>query len=226
MIDFVKFLIEYVIHIDKNLAKLVCDYQMWIYLILFIVIFCETGLVVTPFLPGDSLLFAAGTIAAIGSKNCPDVGISIIILILIFLSAAILGDNTNYFIGRFLGNKVYEKNYKYIRRDYLDKTHKFYERHGGKTLVIARFMPIFRTFAPFVAGVGTMRYVMFISYCLIGNFLWVFTFSLTGFCLAHNSFIQKHFSLVVAGIILISFIPPFVTFLRHWLESRKNKNIH
>jgi membrane-associated protein len=223
MIDFFKFLFEYVIHIDKNLAKLVCDYQTWIYLILFIVIFCETGLVVTPFLPGDSLLFAAGMIAATGAQNCSEIGISIEILILIFLIAAILGDNTNYFIGKFLGNKVYEKNYRLIRRDYLDKTHQFYEKHGGKTLVIARFMPIFRTFAPFVAGVGTMRYVKFISFCLIGNFLWVFSFSLAGYFFANNSFVQKNFSLVVAGIIIISLIPPVFTFVKHWLESRKNK---
>jgi membrane-associated protein len=120
MIDFIKFLINYILHIDKNLAELVCDYQTWIYLILFIVIFCETGLVVTPFLPGDSLLFAAGSIAALGSKNCPEIGINIVILIVIFLSAAILGDNTNYFIGKFLGHKVYEKNYKYILSDYID----------------------------------------------------------------------------------------------------------
>jgi membrane-associated protein len=223
MIHFLKFLIDYILHIDKNLALLVCNYNTWIYLILFVVIFCETGLVVTPFLPGDSLLFAAGTVAAIGSKNCSDIGISIVVLILIFLIAAVLGDNTNYLIGKFLGNKVYEKNYKYIRRDYLEKTHKFYEKHGGKTLVIARFMPIFRTFAPFVAGVGTMRYINFISYCLIGNFLWVFTFSLAGFYFAHNPFVQNNFSLVVLGIIIISLIPPIFTFMKHWLESRKNR---
>lgn len=223
MIDFIKFLFDYILHIDKNLEILVCSYHTWIYLILFIVIFCETGLVVTPFLPGDSLLFAAGILAAKGSQSCPKVGISIGILILIFLSAAILGDNTNYFIGRFLGNKVYEKNYKYIRRDYLDKTHKFYEKHGGKTLVIARFMPIFRTFAPFVAGVGTMRYIKFISFCLAGNFLWVFTFCLAGYFFANNSFVKNNFSLVVLGIIIISLIPPVITFIRHWLESRKNR---
>ena len=223
MIDFLKFLIEYIIHIDKNLAVLVCEYQTWIYLILFVVIFCETGLVVTPFLPGDSLLFAAGSISALGSKSCPEIGISIFILILIFLSAAILGDNTNYFIGRFLGHKVYEKNYKLIRRDYLDKTHKFYEKHGGKTLVIARFMPIFRTFAPFVAGVGTMKYLRFITFCLTGNFLWVFTFSLAGYFMGNIPFVQKNFSLIIIGIILVSLIPPAVTVISHWIESKKKK---
>jgi membrane-associated protein len=224
MIDFFKLLLEYVLHIDKHLAELVCNYHLWIYLILFLIIFCETGLVVTPFLPGDSLLFAAGILTATGSLSCPEVGLNIFILIMVFLSAAILGDNTNYFIGRFLGNKVYEKNYKYIRRDYLDKTHQFYERHGGKTLVIARFMPFFRTFAPFVAGVGTMKYLKFISFCLIGNFLWVFTFTLAGYFFAHNSFVQHNFSLVVIGIIIISFIPPAVTFAKQWIESRKNKS--
>ena len=224
MVDFLKFLIEYIIHIDKNLATLVCEYQMWIYLILFIVIFCETGLVVTPFLPGDSLLFAAGSIAAIGAHCIKggEIGINVGVLILIFLCAAILGDNTNYFVGRFLGNKVYEKNYKLIRRDYLDKTHKFYEKHGGKTLIIARFMPIFRTFAPFVAGIGTMKYIKFISFCLVGNFLWVFTFCLAGYYLGNIPIVKNNFSLVVLGIIVVSLIPPVLTFFRHWLESKKD----
>jgi len=222
MVDFIKILIDYVLHIDKNLEILVCNYNTWIYLILFVVIFCETGLVVTPFLPGDSLLFAAGILAAKGSQSCPEIGISIGMLVPIFLAAAIMGDNTNYFIGRFLGLKVYEKNYKYIRRDYLDNTHKFYEKHGGKTLVIARFMPIFRTFAPFVAGVGTMSYIRFITYCLLGNFLWVLTFSLAGYFFANNSFVKNNFSIVVLGIIIISFIPSVYTFLKHWIIAHRN----
>ncbi len=223
MLEFIKFLIGYVLHIDKNLEILVCNYDTWIYLILFVVIFCETGLVVTPFLPGDSLLFAAGVLAAKGSQGCPDVGVSIGILVIIFLSAAILGDNTNYFVGRILGIKVYERNYKYIRRDYLDKTHRFYEKHGGKTLVIARFMPIFRTFAPFVAGVGTMKYLKFLSFCLLGNFLWVLTFSFGGYLFANNNFVKNNFTIVIMAIIIISFIPPVFTFLKHWLESRRNR---
>jgi membrane-associated protein len=149
MFEIIKSLIEFILHIDKHLAEIVTNYQSWTYLILCIIIFCETGLVVTPLLPGDSLLFAAGAIAAL-----PGNPLSPYVLIILVLLAAFAGDNTNYSIGRFLGHKVYEKNYKLIKKEYLDKTHMFYEKHGGKTLVIARFMPIIRTFAPFVAGVG------------------------------------------------------------------------
>jgi len=223
MIDLIKQLIEFILHIDKHLEIIVCSYHAWFYLIIFIIIFCETGLVVTPFLPGDSLLFAAGALAANGAQNCPNVGISIGFLIIVVLSAAVLGDNTNYFIGRFLGHKVYEKNYRLIRRDYLDKTHGFYEKHGGKALVIARFIPIFRTFAPFVAGVGTMKYVRFITYCLIGNISWVLLFCLAGFLFAKNEFVQHNFSIVVIAIIMVSLIPPVFTFLKHWFAGRNKK---
>jgi len=217
MIELIKAFIDFVLHIDKHLFDIVARYDTWTYLILFIIIFCETGLVVTPFLPGDSLLFAAGTLAAVGSLN-------IFTLIIVVLCAAIIGDNTNFSIGHFLGLKVYEKNYRFIRRDYLDKTHAFYEKHGGKTLVIARFMPIFRTFAPFVAGIGTMKYVRFITYCLLGNVLWVFTFCLAGFFFAHNTFVKNNFSIVIIGIIGVSFIPPLVTFIKQFIESRKQKH--
>jgi membrane-associated protein len=183
---------------------------------LFIIIFCETGLVVTPFLPGDSLLFAAGTLAA------PAFGLlSIGMLVLIIIVAAVAGDNTNYFIGRFLGHKVQE--YRFINKKYLDKTHKFYEKHGGKTIVIARFMPFVRTFAPFVAGVGTMKYPRFFIFSLAGNILWVNIFCFAGYLFANNPFVKNNFSLVALGIIVVSLVPPVVTIVRQWLETRKEK---
>jgi membrane-associated protein len=176
MADLFHFFIDFILHIDRHLVEIVTEYQTWTYAILFLIIFCETGLVVTPFLPGDSLLFAAGAVAAMDGNP-----LNIWFLIPLIFIAAFIGDNTNYTIGRFLGIKVYEKDYKLIKRKYLDDTHAFYEKHGGKTLVIARFMPIIRTFAPFVAGVASMKYKRFLSFCIIGNLLWVNIFSLAGF---------------------------------------------
>lgn len=216
MIDLIKSLIDFIIHIDVHLKEIIADYHTWTYLILFIIVFCETGLVVTPFLPGDSLLFAAGALAAASAFN-------IWMLLVIFMCAAIGGDNTNYFIGRFLGQKVYEKNYRLINRKNLDKTHQFYEKHGGKTVIIARFMPILRTFAPFVAGVGTMKYLRFFLFSVGGNILWVNSFCFAGYLFANNNFVKNNFSLVVFAIIVVSFIPPVSTVIKQWLESRKNK---
>ena len=216
MIDLIKYLIDFILHIDKHLFEIVLNYNTWTYLIIFIIIFCETGLVVTPFLPGDSLLFAAGAIAATGL-------LSAYLLVLIIFIAAIVGDNSNYFIGRFLGHKVYEKNYKLINQKSLDKTHKFYEKHGGKNIIIARFMPIIRTFAPFVAGVGTMKYPRFFFFSLGGNILWVNLFIWVGYLFANNNFVKHNFSLVIIAIILVSLIPPVYTFLKHWITSPKEK---
>ena len=210
MLEFFRFMIDFVLHIDKHLLEIVTNYQTWTYLILFAIIFCETGLVVTPFLPGDSLIFAAGALSAM-----PTNPLHLPVLILILCTAAFLGDNTNYFIGRFLGQKVYEKNYKLIRRKYLDKTQTFYEKHGGKTLIIARFMPFVRTFAPFVAGVGKMRYPRFLMFSIAGNLLWVNLFAIAGYLFANNSFVKNNFSLVIIGIIMISVVPPIVTFIKH-----------
>jgi len=215
MIEIIKSFVDFVLHIDKHLVVIVNDYQTWTYLILFIIIFCETGLVITPFLPGDSLLFAAGAIASL-----PTNPLNIYFLVIILLIAAIVGDNTNYFIGRYLGKKVYEKNYRLIKRKYLDKTHEFYEKHGGKTLIIARFMPIVRTFAPFVAGVGTMQYPKFIVYCLTGNIIWVTLFSFAGYFVGNNEFVQKNFSIIIIAIIIISVLPPVFTFIRHKLKRK------
>jgi membrane-associated protein len=210
MSDLFRFMIDFVLHIDRHLLEIVTNYQTWTYLILFAIVFCETGLVVTPFLPGDSLLFAAGAIAAMPSHP-----LSLPLLLIIFFVAAFTGDNTNYFIGRFLGHKVYEKDYKLIRRKYVDQTHAFYEKHGGKTLIIARFMPIIRTFAPFVAGVGSMRYLRFITFSLAGNFIWVSLFCLAGYMFGDIPFVKNNFSVVIIAIILVSLLPPVFAFLKH-----------
>ncbi|MEI6822482.1 MAG: DedA family protein [Bacteroidota bacterium] len=213
--ELIKHLLDFILHIDQYLSSWVTTYQTWTYLILFAIIFCETGLVVTPFLPGDSLLFAAGTIAAMDGQP-----INVLVLIIVVLIAAFSGDNTNFFIGRFIGKTVYEKDYKLIKKEYLNKTHAFYEKHGGKTLIIARFMPIIRTFAPFVAGVGTMKYLRFISFSIIGNILWVVSFSLAGFFFGNIPQVKHNFTLVILLIIFISLMPPVITVIRHKYFSK------
>lgn len=214
--ELIKFLIDFVLHIDRHLHEIIVNYNTWTYLILFLIVFCETGLVVTPFLPGDSLLFAAGTFAAIGALN-------IAALLIVLFCAAVLGDNNNYFIGRFIGNKVYEKNYKLIKREYLEKTHAFYEKHGGKTVIFARFMPILRTFAPFVAGVGTMKYPRFLIFSILGNLLWINIFCWAGYFFANNEFVKKNFSMVIIGIIIVSLLPPIITVIREKLKPNHAK---
>jgi len=216
MIDLIREFIDIVLHIDVHIQQWVTDYRTWTYLILFIIIFMETGLVVTPFLPGDSLLFAAGAVAAM-----PTEPLHLPYLILLLLIAAFGGDNTNYFFGRKLGKTVYEKNYRFIRREYLDKTHAFYEKHGGKTLIIARFMPIIRTFAPFVAGVGTMRYTRFLSFSITGNVLWVLSFSLAGYFFGSIPYIKENFSLVIVTIILVSLLPMVIAVIKNQLGKRR-----
>ncbi len=225
MIEFLKNFIDIILHIDIHLFNWVSEYHTWTYLILFAIIFMETGLVVTPFLPGDSLLFAAGMVAA-GNMPAATAAattghpLSIVILILLLICAAFGGDNTNYAVGRLLGKTVYEKNYRLIRRDYLDRTHAFYEKHGGKTLIIARFMPIIRTFAPFVAGVGTMRYLRFISFSIIGNVLWVVSFSLAGYFFGNIPFVKHNFTLVILGIIFISLMPMIIAVIKNLLSKK------
>ena len=202
MIDLFKTFIDFLLHIDIYLQQWVTDYRTWTYFILFLIIFCETGLVVTPFLPGDSLLFAAGTVAAM-----PNQPLNIIVIIVLLICAAFIGDNTNYFIGRYLGLKVYEKDYRLIKKKYLIRTHNFYEKHGGKTLIIARFMPIIRTFAPFVAGVGTMRYIRFFTFSILGNILWVTLFSFAGYFFGNIPLIKRNFTLAIFAIIFVSLLP-------------------
>ncbi|MCK9203785.1 MAG: DedA family protein [Bacteroidales bacterium] len=209
MIDLLNEFIDIVLHIDIHIQQWVTDYRTWTYLILFVIVFMETGFVVTPFLPGDSLLFAAGAVAAM-----PNEPLSLPVLIVLMLVAAFGGDNTNYLLGRVLGQKVYEKNYRFIKREYLDKTHAFYAKHGGKTIIIARFMPIIRTFAPFVAGVGTMRYIRFISFSIVGNILWVLTFCLGGYFFGSIPLIKKNFSVVIVTIIIVSLLPMVIAFIK------------
>jgi membrane-associated protein len=206
--EYIRFFIDFILHIDKHLFQIVNDYNNGTYLILALIVFCETGLVVTPLLPGDSLLFAAGAVAATGA-------LSLALLIIILFAAAFAGDNTNYFIGRFIGPKVFDRDYRLLKRKYLQKTHAFYEKHGGKTIIIARFMPIIRTFAPFVAGVGTMHYPRFISFSLLGNLFWIVGFTLLGYFFGNLPAVKQNFTLVIFGIILLSLTPPLIGILKH-----------
>ncbi len=215
MIDLLNQFIDIILHIDVHLHQWVTDYRTWTYLILFIIIFMETGFVVTPFLPGDSLLFAAGTIAAMDGEP-----LNIVFLLLILSVAAYLGDTVNYFIGKSIGHKVYEKNYKLIKREHLDKTHAFYEKHGGKTIIIARFMPIIRTFAPFVAGVGTMSYLRFTSFNIIGGILWVFSFCIAGYLFGNIPMIKQNFTIAIFVIIFLSLLPMIIAFFQSYFKKK------
>jgi membrane-associated protein len=198
--EWIKFGVDLFIHLDKHLAGIIQQYGNLTYGILFVVIFCETGLVVTPFLPGDSLLFAAGTFAALGNLNP-------IILFLLLAAAAILGDTANYWIGHKIGERAYTGEIKFIRKEYIERTHAFFEKHGGKTIFLARFVPIVRTFAPFVAGVGEMSYAYFISYNFFGGIIWVAVFVFAGYFFGNIPFVRDNFSVVILAIILISLIP-------------------
>ncbi|MBL8421019.1 MAG: DedA family protein [Dechloromonas sp.] len=195
--------LDIVLHLDKHLAVLVQQYGLWIYGILFVIIFSETGFVVTPFLPGDSLLFVAGALAAIGEG-----GMDIFVLMGALTVAAILGNTVNYHIGRFLGPKVFHwENSRFFNRDALVKTHAFYEKHGGKTLIISRFLPLFRTFAPFVAGIGAMSYAKFTIFNLVGAVSWVVSLCLAGYWLGNIPWVKSNLSLIIIGIIISSLIP-------------------
>ena len=200
-------ILEFFLNLDEVLKEVVGQYGTLTYVLLFLVIFAETGLVVTPFLPGDSLLFAAGAIAATGALN-------IVVLWLVLCVAAILGDTVNYWIGHFIGPRAFKSNSRFLKKEYLDRTHAFYEKHGGKTIILARFMPIIRTFAPFVAGVGAMSYGHFIFYNVIGGVLWVTLFTFAGYWFGGLPFVQKNFELVVVAIIAISVLPMLIEYLR------------
>lgn len=217
--EFLRDLIEFVLHLDRHLLELCTAYGTWVYAIIFVVIFCETGLVVTPILPGDSLLFAVGSLTAIGALN---LGTSMIVLAL----AAILGDTVNYWIGDYVGPKVFHQEHgRLLNKEYLLRTHKFYERHGGKTIVIARFLPIIRTFAPFVAGIGTMTYRRFLLFNVTGGILWVCLFVLAGHFFGSIPVIKNNFSLVIIFLVLIPGIPSLVEFIRIQVQRRKSKKI-
>jgi membrane-associated protein len=206
--------VDFFLHLDKHLADILLQYQTSTYFILALIIFCETGLVATPFLPGDSLLFAAGMLTA--SMGVLDIRILIPLLIL----AAFVGDNVNYLVGKFVGEKVFDIPYlrKIIKREYLDKTHQFYEKHGGKTIIIARFVPIVRTFAPFAAGLGKMTYPKYITFCIFGAILWVSSITLAGYFFGNIPIIKNNFEKVIFGIIFISILPIIVGVIK---ERRK-----
>ena len=211
--EYIATFIDIVLHLDKHLALLVQQYGTWIYALLFAIIFSETGFVVTPFLPGDSLLFVAGALAALG-------GMDIGILLAVLLVAAALGNMLNYQIGRFLGPKVFHwENSRFFNKAALVKTHAFYEKHGGKTLVISRFLPLFRTFAPFVAGIGAMNYSRFTFFNLIGAASWVVSLTLAGYFFGNQQKKQKNLSVVIVGIIAISMIPVLVGWWQHRKEG-------
>jgi len=206
--------IDVFLHLDKYLARIIETYGTWTYALLFVVVFCETGLVVTPFLPGDSLLFAAGVFAAKGSLSLPAV-------FAVLVAAAVLGDAVNYAVGRRIGHRVYEmKDSRVFRKEYIDRTHRFFEKYGGKTIVIARFVPIVRTFAPFLAGVGEMSYPRFAMYNVTGAVLWVLVCVLGGYFFGNLPFVRNNFSVVIIAIVVISVLPAVFEFLRHRREER------
>jgi membrane-associated protein len=222
----IKTILDFLLHVDKNLVLLTTRYGVWIYGILFGLIFIETGLVVTPFLPGDSLLFAAGALASMGSLN-------IVYLWLLTGVAAVLGDTANYEIGRLIGKKAFEPNReikvfglkiklsKIFKPEYLKKTEDFYNKYGGKAIILARFVPIVRTFAPFVAGVGSMSYKKFISYNFVGGWLWVTLFLMAGYLFSNIPFVKENFELVAVGIVLVSVVPIFVEIIKSKLNKSK-----
>lgn len=207
--EFLAAFIDFFLHLDRHLSVIIQDYGVWTYAILFLIIFCETGLVVTPILPGDSLLFAVGSFAAIGALD-----VSIVLLTLTI--AAILGDTVNYAVGHFMGPKVFlKKDSRIFRKEYLDKTHRFYERYGGKTIIFARFVPIVRTFAPFVAGVGSMSYSRFIAFNIVGAVAWIAAFILAGYFFGAIPMVKKNFTIVIFAIIFLSMLPGVIEYLRH-----------
>ncbi len=216
--DWLHLVVDFVLHIDVHLQELFTTYGIWVYGILFLIIFSETGFVVTPFLPGDSLLFAAGALVATtqSSSNAMDIHV----LVALLMTAAVTGNILNYTIGHFFGVKLFQNpNSKVFRKDYLDKTHAFFEQHGGKTIIITRFVPIIRTFAPFVAGMGAMTYKRFMAFNLVGGALWVMSFAYTGYKFGELEFVRKNFTMLMMGIIVISLLPMVIHAVRAKLAS-------
>lgn len=212
--EIISTIIDLFLHLDKYLATIIQQFGVWTYLILFLVIFLETGVVITPFLPGDSLLFAAGTFAGMGVLNVWVLFISLSI-------AAILGDTVNYWIGHYIGPRAFSGNIRFLKKEYLDRTHDFYEKHGGKTIILARFIPIIRTFAPFVAGIGAMSYGRFITYNVVGGVLWVGIFTFLGYYFGSLPFVQDNFSYVVIAIIIISVMPILIEYMMNRIRAAR-----
>lgn len=212
--EIISFFIDFIIHLDEHLHQIISNYGVWSYAILFAVIFLETGVVVTPFLPGDSLLFAAGAIASLGAFN------PFLLWGLLFI-AAVIGDGVNYTIGSRIGERILASNTRLIKREHIDKTEAFYEKHGGKTIVLARFVPIVRTFAPFVAGIGSMQYRKFAVYNVLGAFLWTSIFISLGYFFGNLPVVKDNFSAVIFGIIFVSLIPVFLEYGKEMLSRRR-----
>lgn len=218
--EILKHLIDFILHAENHLVWFIQNYGIWIYGLLFAIIFCETGLVVTPFLPGDSLLFAVGALAA-----RPDMGLHVEIVLPLLLAAGILGDSVNYSMGKWIGPRVFHfESTRFFNRDHLLKAHAFYEKYGGRAIILARFVPIIRTFAPFVAGVGTMNYVKFLIYNVTGAVLWVGLFTGAGYLFGNMPLVQKNMKIVILGIIIVSVLPIVWEIGKAWMEKRSNAN--
>ena len=201
--------IDLILHLDTHLLSLTQQYGVWVYAILFLIIYCETGLVITPFLPGDSLLFVAGALCGMGALQLE-------ILAPLLILAAFSGDNTNYWIGRLVGSRLLSRtSSKLIKREYLDKTHAFYEKHGGKTIIFARFLPIIRTFAPFVAGIGLMHYRLFMLFSALGSVMWIVSLSVAGYLFGNIPVVKDNLTLIIVGIIVLSLLPALSELIRH-----------
>ncbi len=215
--DFIRFVIDFILHIDTHLAEMVAQYGIWVYAILFLILFCETGLVVTPFLPGDSLLFVAGALSALPGND-----LNVHAMALLMTLAAIIGDAVNYAIGRLFGEKLFSHpDSRIFRRSYLDKTHAFYEKHGGKTIILARFVPIVRTFAPFVAGMGHMSYRHFAAWNVAGALVWVLLFTYAGYLFGDLPIVQENLKLLIVAIIVVSVLPGIIEVVRHKRASAR-----
>lgn len=213
--DLIYKFIDFFIHLDTGLKAMIQNYGSWTYMILFLIIFCETGLVVTPLLPGDSLLFAAGTFAALGA-------LKVQWLFFLLWFAAVAGDNLNYWIGYHIGPKIFHKeNVRFLNKNYLNRAHQFYEKYGGKTIIIARFMPIIRTFSPFVAGIAKMTYLKFLAYDIFGGGLWIGTFVFGGYYFGNLPAVKRNFTFVILAIIIISVMPGFIEYFRHRIKAKK-----
>lgn len=206
--DLLALFIDIILHLDKHLLALTQEYGIWIYAILFLIIYCETGLVVTPFLPGDSLLFVAGALCGLGALQLEWLAPLLIV-------AAFSGDNTNYWIGRLVGMRLLKRSNGLIKREHIDKTHAFYEKHGGKTVMLARFLPIIRTFAPFVAGIGLMHYRLFMLYSALGSLLWIGSLTVAGYFFGNIPIVKDNLTLMILGIIVVSLLPAISEFIRH-----------
>jgi membrane-associated protein len=209
--------LDYFKNIDVKIWELIATYDYWVYAILFAIIFIETGLVIWPFLPGDSLLFCAGVVAAGGGLNLP-------VLIILLIIAAVVGDNTNYFIGKYFGHKVVGWKFKgkpIVKKEWLDKTHAFYDKYGTRTIIVARFVPIVRTIAPFVAGVGEMKYRRFLPYDILGGIIWITSITVAGYLLGNITWVKENIDLIAIGIVMVSVLPMVYQILKSWLDSRK-----